>query len=323
MVQMPSSSVNSNIGIVYRTTGWVNGNDTYAYTANLSPTTVTLSRGSNGGASAFTSIATAAIVLTSGNWYNLTVIANGSNHQVFVDGVQYINATDATYAAAGQLGLRLFNNTGAKLGCFFQAFGVIASTGALTGTWISPSVSLNALGTIGNSAIFWNSTVPNGGSLICESTINGGSTYQAVVQGGQIGNAIPGTSVVGVSVKLRFTFTAPSADVTPILSALSLWAISQGQASGTRKLPVLSLANVGRLGGSVVAWNATLPAGCTLGVDARVDAGAWVDVTGSNGGAIPGLNAQPNPTNDSFTGDTHTNYSSTFATGGAAVTSAN
>src|SRR5260221_3350588 len=194
MVQMPSSSVNSNIGIVYRTTCWVNGKDPYAYAANISPPRVTLSRGSKGGASAFTSIATAAIVLTSGNWYNLTVIANGSNHQVFVDGVQYINATDATYGAAGQLGLRLFNNTGATLGCFFQAFGVIASTGALTGTWISPSISLNALGTIGNSAIFWNATVPNGGTLICESTINGGSTYQTLVQSWQIRNAPPRTS---------------------------------------------------------------------------------------------------------------------------------
>src|SRR5260221_2895 len=320
MVQMPSSSVNCNIGIVYRTPGWVNGIDAYAYAANTSRTTVTFSRGSNGGASAFTSIATAAIVLTSGNWYNLTVIANGSNHQVFVDGVQYINATDATYAAAGQLGLRLFNNTGATLGCFFQAFGVIAATGALTGTWISPSVSLNALGTIGNSAIFWNSTVHNGGSLICESTINGGSTYQAVVQGGQIGNAPPGTSVVGVSVKLRFTFTAPSADVTPVLSSLSIWAVSQGTASGNRISPVLSLANVGRLGGSVVAWNATLPAGCTLGVDARVDSGAWTDVTSTPGGPVPGMTAKSLPALDSFDTNTSANYTSTFMSGGAAGT---
>lgn len=317
MVQIPTGSTSGNIGIVYRTTGWVNGNNSFAYTAYLDTSGVTLGRGTNGGASTFTSIATSAVALTNGNWYNLTVIVNGSNHQVLVDGVVYINATDATYAAAGQIGLRLYNNTGGALSGFFQNFGVIVTS---PGTWISPSIVLTALGTIGNSAIFWNATVPNGCTLLCESTINGGVSWQTVAQGGQIGNAPPGTSVSGVSVQLRFTFTSPNASVTPVLSSLSIWATSQITASGNRISPVLSLANVGRLGGSVVAWNATLPSGCTLGVDTRIDSGAWTDVTSNPGGPVPGLTAQVVPALDSFDSNTSANYTNTFMTGGAAGT---
>ncbi len=209
-VQIPVT--NATIGLVYRTTGWVNANNTYAYAADLSTTAVQLGRGTNGGASTFTLISSVAVTLTAGNWYTLKIVVNGNNHQVFVDDVLYINANDATYPAAGNLGLHFYNNTGSTLSGFLDSFGVV---NALTGTWISPAVSLNALGTIGNSAVFWNSIVPGGGSLICESTINGGSTWQAVAQGGQIGNLPPGTSTVGVSVQLRFTFTAPNASVTP------------------------------------------------------------------------------------------------------------
>ncbi len=314
-VQIPAGG-GSTIGMVYRTTGWVNaGPDTYAYAAYIQATGVNLDRATNGGASAATHIASAAGTLTAGNWYTLKIIVNGSSHQVYVDEVLYINATDATYAAAGQLGLRLYSiNPG-----FFQNFGVVTS---LTGTWISPATSLNALGTIGNSAVFWNSIVPVGGSLICESSIDAGVSWQAVAQGGQIANLPPGTSVVGVSVQLRFTFTSPNASVTPVLQAVTIWATSQVTASGNRVSPVLALTNVGRLGGSVAAWNALLPAGCTLGVDTRIDSGSWIDRTSSPGEAIPGITPQVNPTVGSFTADSSANYTSTFATGGAAVTSA-
>src|SRR5258708_33917785 len=37
MVQLPSASVNSNIGIVYKTTCWANANHPYAYKATSSP----------------------------------------------------------------------------------------------------------------------------------------------------------------------------------------------------------------------------------------------------------------------------------------------
>ena len=98
--------------------------------------------------------------------------------------------------------------------------------------------------------------------------------------------------------------------------------IGQFNASGNRVSPSLSLANVGRLSSSLIAWNATLPSGCTLGVDTSIDGGAFTDQSGSNGGTIAGLTVQPGVTDDLFTANTSANYTSTFATGGAAVTSA-
>lgn len=315
LVQVVALAV-GNSGIVYRTTGWVNGNDTYAYYAGLTTAGPILYRATNGGASTSTLIANPAVTLTAGNWYTLKVVVNGTNHQVFIDDVLYINATDATYTATGQIGLRLYNNSGGAAIAFFDHFGVVAT---LTGTWISPAVSLNALTTIGQSAVFWNSIVPNGGSLICESTINGGSTWQAVAQGGQIGNLPPGTSTVGISVQLRFTFTTPNASVTPVLQALSIWAVSQVTASGNRITPVLSLAPVGRMGSNVLSWNANVPAGTTLGMDAGPDGTTWTDVSALNGQPLPAslMKVQPGPWFDAFPVNSSASYTATFLTGGA------
>jgi len=298
LVQVVALAV-GNSGIVYRTTGWVNGNDTYAYYAGLTTNGPILYRATNGGASTSTLIANPAVTLTAGNWYTLKIIVNGSNHQVYIDDVLYINATDATYAATGNLGLRFYNNSGSTQSGLFENFGIV---NALSGTWISPAVSLNALTTIGQSAVFWNSVVPNGGSLICESTINGGSTWQVVAQGGQIGNLPPGTSTVGISVQLRFTFTTLNASVTPVLQALSMWAVSQVTVSGNRITPVLSLAPVGRMGSNVLSWNANLPAGTTLGIDAGPDGTTWTDVSALNGQPLPAslMKTQPGPWFDAF-----------------------
>jgi len=299
LVQVPALAV-GNAGIVYRTTGWINGNDTYAYYAGLTTAGPILYRATNGGASTSTLIANPAVTLTAGNFYTLKIIINGNNHQVFIDDVQYINATDATYPAAGNLGLRLYNNSGSTQSILFGSFGVVNTLSGAT--WISPATSLNALGTIGQSAIFWNSIVPIGGSLICESSIDAGVSWQAVAQGGQIGNAPPGTSVVGKSVQLRFTFMTPNASVTPVLQAVTIWATSQVTASGNRVSPVLALANVGRAGSAVLYWTANTPAGTTLGMDASPDGTTWTDVTALAGQPLPAalIKQQPAPWFDVF-----------------------
>jgi len=294
LVQVPALAV-GNAGIVYRTTGWVNGNDTYAYYAGLTTAGPILYRATNGGASTSTLIANPAVTLTAGNFYTLKIIINGNNHQVFIDDVLYINATDATYPAAGNLGLRLYNNSGSTQSILFGSFGVVNTLSGAT--WISPAVSLNALGTIGQSAIFWNSIVPTGGSLICESSINAGVSWQAVAQGGQIGNAPPGTNVVGKSVQLRFTFMTPNASVTPVLQAVTIWATSQVTASGNRVSTALALANVGRAGSAVLYWTANTPPNTTLGMDASPDGTTWTDVTALAGQPLPAalIKQQPAP----------------------------
>jgi len=85
--------------------------------------------------------------------------------------------------------------------------------------------------------------------------------------------------------------------------------------------PALSLYNVGRAGSSYVGWDAILPNSNTaLGVDTSIDGFTWSDVSNQNGGAIPGIFAQPDPTIDGFGSNSATNYTSTFRTNGAAAT---
>lgn len=80
----------------------------------------------------------------------------------------------------------------------------------------------------------------------------------------------------------------------------------------------LDLTPVGRLGSSAVNWTALLPTSATtIGVAISVNGAPWQDMTSSNGGPIPGINGQPDPTIDGFSSDSSANYSSTFRTGGA------
>lgn len=81
--------------------------------------------------------------------------------------------------------------------------------------------------------------------------------------------------------------------------------------------PSLSLSTITtRLGQSIVSWNDTISANTTFGMDVSIDGVNWTDVTSSNGGTIPGLYAQPDPTIIDFDGD-GVGFTSTFITGGS------
>lgn len=85
--------------------------------------------------------------------------------------------------------------------------------------------------------------------------------------------------------------------------------------------PALSLAPiVPRTGTTLIAWNANVPTNTTLGMDISLDGVNWTDVTSQNGGSLPSIYSQPDPTIDGFTSNTSANYTSTFRTGGAAGT---
>ena len=224
-------------GSVYRTSSgaWQNNNDTYAYTVMLSQTQLIFGRGTNSGsgAGAFTSIATATISLAANSVHRLKIIANGSNHQLFVDSVLLINATDATYPAAGYLGLRIFNGTGSTQSAAFDNFGVAA---ALSGTWQSPSINIAGPGTYGNSEVFWDiDGLPDSTtSITAQTSIDGGSTFQNVTNGGAISGLTAGGSLTGKTLILKLTLAASNAPVVPALNGATVWVMGQYSSSGTR-----------------------------------------------------------------------------------------
>lgn len=310
----------SDLDIEYRTTNWGNSDNSFAYAAGLSTSQVFLGRGTNStGAGAFTGIASVGLSLSANSWHRLKVVVSGTNHKVYVDDVLFINATDATYAGPGNIALRFFNNSGSTQTAQYDNFGIQA---ALSGTFVSPSTSLTAAGTYGSSVVQWEDVSQNSqqNSVLVEASINGGTTYQSVSNGGSIPNFTAGQSLSGVSLLIRVTLTTTSASAMPGIKNLFVKVLGVFSSSGTRISPSLSLANVGRLGSSVVAWNASLPTGTTLGVDTAIDGGAWTDVTSSNGGTIPGLTVQPDPTFDTFNTNTRANYTSAGGAGGSAAT---
>lgn len=103
-------------GIVYRTTGWGGSNGAYAYAAYVTASgpdlVIQLMRGTNLAAGGVeTLIATLFIGPPTLGTFRLRVVAAGSSHQIWLDGVLRIDATDATFPAAGQFGLYALSGT--------------------------------------------------------------------------------------------------------------------------------------------------------------------------------------------------------------------
>lgn len=85
--------------------------------------------------------------------------------------------------------------------------------------------------------------------------------------------------------------------------------------------PSLSLSPITpRVGNTSINWNALTPTNTTLGIDISTDGVNWTDVTSGNGGNLPGIFSQPDPTTDGFSANTSANYTNTFRTGGGALT---
>lgn len=309
-VTAQNTGANAQSGLVYRTTGWQNNNDTYAYMVGLSTTELQLGRGTNSssGGGSFTAIGSPVTVsLTASSVHRLKVVASGSSHKIYLDGVLLINATDSTYTAAGYIGLRLFNNSGSTVSAAFDNFGVCS---ALSGTWESPSIDISGPGTYGNSVIEWDvDGLPDSTTTItAQTSIDGGSTWQSATNGGAISGLTAGGSLSGKHLLIKMTLTASNAPVVPVLNGVTVWVIGQYSASGTRVSPSLSLAGVGRAGTTLVNWNALTPTGTSLAVQTSINGGSTYQTVSSPGNAISGISTQPTPTEDTFTSNTSGSY---------------
>src|SRR6266568_6364597 len=85
--------------------------------------------------------------------------------------------------------------------------------------------------------------------------------------------------------------------------------------------PSMSLANMGRVGSSLVSWNATLPsAATTLGMLVSTDGVNFSDMSQTNGGPLPGIASQQDPWQDTFSVDNTALYQSTIGYAGSVST---
>jgi hypothetical protein len=309
--------------INYRTTGWSNYKYNYAYTVEVDYDSIKLCRGSNSSAASDgtrTELDSATLTLSSAGWHRVKIVFSGSSHTVYLDDVEMLSATDGTYTAAGYIGLGALNSSAsAGYQGQFNNFGVCGT--GLSGTWLSASQSLTAVGTYGGSVVSWQDVSTNNedATLLVESTINGGSSYQTVTNGGSIQNLTLGQSLSGVSVRFRITLTTLSASSLPQIQYFVARVLGEFSSSGTRISPALDLSDAGRVGATLVAWNALEPASTSLVIaTSPTGAGSWTDR--SSGDEIYGITSQPDLVLDTFDTDTSANYTSTHITGGSDAT---
>lgn len=106
--------VNANVGVVIRTSNWSESDGSYAYLVGLWTDSVFLARGGNGTGSPGVILASASVSLP--EQIVMRVVAVGSAFRVYVNDVLVISATDTTFAAPGEAGLRAYCPSVA--GCF-------------------------------------------------------------------------------------------------------------------------------------------------------------------------------------------------------------
>lgn len=310
-------------GIVYRTTGWSNYDGTFAYGVECTLDAIKLYKGSNnGGASAnfaVTLVASASLSLSQAGWHTLTAVVNGSTHTFSLDNVQYINASDSAYTAAGNFGFRASNASSTQgYQGQFNNFGITVT--GLSGTWTSPSQSLSGAGTYGGSVVTWEDVSIGNQSttVLVQSSVDGGSTWQTCTNGGAIPNLTLGQSLSGKTLQLKVTLSTQTASCMPQIQYLVARVMGGYSSSGTRIAPVLSLAPALTAGSTVCNWSANTPANTSVAVATSLDGSTWTTV--NNGSPIAGITTQPIPVLDTFATDTHTNYTSTSKTGGTSGT---
>jgi hypothetical protein len=308
-------ATNFQCGVVYRTTNWGNSNDSYAYSMTVYTTNIIFAKGSNStGAGAYTELTNQPITLSSGNWHHLTIVINGTSHKLYLDGILYINTTDATYSAAGYLGLRIYNGSGSTQRAVFSNFGVAT---ALSGTWVSPNISLTAAGTYGTSVISWRDQNEDDGNcnLLVEATINGGTNWYTCTNGAILPVLAANQSLSGINLKIRVSFSVTTVTRMVGIDNLIVRVLQAYSSSGTRISPVLSLAAAVRAGATLAAWNALIPTGTSLVMaTSPTGSGSWTNV--NSGDPIAGITGQTIPLFDTFNIDSSANYTSTHRTGG-------
>src|SRR6266487_2370248 len=328
-IQVPAANVF--VGMEYRTTYWDNLPNTGAYVVDVSTTSLNIGRGTNNNTNTHTVISpspfTFSPALTTNEWHTLTIIVSGTNHKVYLDGVLYFNVTDATFGAAGNIALRIYNNSGGDQTCYWDNFGIMPTNGVYPGpgtfsgpTWTSPSISLGTF-IAGNNLLFWDASTLAGDYLNVQASFNGGA-YTDCVNGAPIPGIVTGTHYTSATLQIKVQMQAATASDTPVLHGLTAWVTSLYSSSGSRSSVFLPLAGVGRAGSALASWQGLQPPNTNIYIDTTLDQVTETQVgSGASGSAaIAGIFTQTDSVVDDFSKNTSINYTSTCKAGGTIAT---
>lgn len=326
------------VGPCYRQTGWSTADDNFAYYIAIGAGTglggvnnLQLGYGSNSNSSTagtFTVIAATTLTINAGTSYHLKIVVTGPRHTIYFNnsGTAAIDILDSTYLSAGNVGLRTLQTSTSTVTSSIDNFSLTPSP---VGVWTSPSISLSALGTCGNTQISWSelNTIGDAQSTaVVSASLDGGSTWKLCTNGATTPTAIipglpVGTNVTGKSLLIQVVLSAQSRLVSPVIWGLSVRVCgSYGTVTGTRISPALSLSPVGYVASSNCMWNANIPTNTTLTVATSQDASTWTNVGNNGAGASLGYwTNQPAATQDLFNTNTSGNYTNTSKSGGSAA----
>lgn len=280
-------------------------------------------------------VASAAHTFNTNTTYTIRIEVSGSSHKVYINNVLTLNGTDSTIMSGGGIGMVAQG--------WLPSGTVVATNASITnltftpsgtwtmlqgsGYWQSPSISLSALGTCGNTQLCWSEMnragTPQTSALVLAS-IDGGTTWNQCVNGATTPTAnIPGlpsgTNVSGKSLLIRMIISGSSPLNLPIIYGLYVRVCGNyGTVTGTRISPALNLSPVGYVDSSNVMWNANVPTNTSLTVQTTQDLSTFHTV-GNNGAgeALPYWTPQPDATQDLFATNTSANYTSTSKSGGS------
>jgi hypothetical protein len=262
-----TSPTQNEIGFIYRQTYWGSPNNSFAYyirimqnpSGSAGGTSVTLGYGLNspptgslgGGPSSgpFTSVIISSQTITNGTTYHVKLVVSQNRHTVYWNNGSnpIIDILDNTYTQAGNIGIRTYlvsSNTATNKILNFTV------TNTFAGLWKSPSISLNSLGTCGNTQICWSELNTKGNvqaTAIVNASLDGGSTWTQCANGALSSSSYipglpPGTNVTGKSLIIQIILSS-----TGFLVAPEIWGLyirvcgAYPGCSGTRSTAPLGL----------------------------------------------------------------------------------
>jgi len=294
------SPLQNEVGFLYRQTYWGSPNNSFAYYVSIQQgsgaggPSVTLGFGYNNPPSTpglnssgpFTVIKKIAETITNNVTYHLKLVVGQNRHTVYWNGGSspIIDILDNTYTAAGNIGLRTYAQNSSAGTAKIANFSV---TNTFAGLWTSPAISLNSLGTCGNTQICWSEINLRGNTqstIAVMASLNGGTTWQQCTNGAVTPDAIipglpVGTSTVGKSLTIQVILAATGFLVSPIVSGLYIRVCgAYPSVTGTRSTAPLGIDNTVR--GNQSGW------GTAQDTQTWVKTGTGTDAIASNEATI-------------------------------------
>ncbi len=151
-------------------------------------------------------------------------------------------------------------------------------------------IDISSVGKSGAGMISWTKATPTNTTIIIETSLDGGATYQPCTSGSSIPGITVGYDCTGKTLRLRETLTTTDTTVTPVLYDLSLSLTTEYYPSGSIILPDLNVNVVGQAASSSITWTETKPSNTFITIQTSFDGIIWTNCT--NGGAIPNVNGQ-------------------------------